>query len=275
MSDTDKSQRQTSEETMPDSPIRLFDIEDPPRWPVVLDSIESIVLSTDEQTKFYAELLALDTLARGLDWLFWQVHRFESTIVKQHPSLSNPNAGQWADLPVVACVFQWYAVSACNYAWLVGWLAERTGQISTSAKEYRNRAAGDDLVNFRDKIAAHFAKAMTSRHDSDADKLASILSSLTTFSGGHFSAPVGVAGTIIEDDKSESSVWPWSLAEAHARFFQRYWARDAEIKGDGRTISLRTLPLRKREAKIVFEGRPGHGSEVTVHFVRTGRKATK
>ncbi len=55
---------------------------------------------------------------------------------------------------LVACYFHWYAVTVCNYAKLVGWLANDGDSIK--AREYMERVL-PQVYLWRHKVAAHFA----------------------------------------------------------------------------------------------------------------------
>ena len=70
---------------------------------------------------------------------------------------------------LLSCAFQWYAVSACNYAQLVGWLATHNPE---AAKDYMKKVM-PRVSQFRNKVAAHFA-ITDPRRDNEADLAASV-----------------------------------------------------------------------------------------------------
>ena len=110
---------------------------------------------------------------------------------------------------LLSCAFQWYAVSACNYAQLVGWLVTRdTG----AAKEYVRKVM-PRLLDYRNKVAAHFA-ITDPRRDNEADLVASVMTN--NYVRGRLCA--AALTPVIKNDSQEITVSKdisWSLTLAH------------------------------------------------------------
>ena len=92
---------------------------------MILDHIDGILLDDEDAESHYEATTALNRLAEGLYWINSQV----SEIERQAQAEAAPNRTEIAviggileDKPMglLSCAFQCYAVSACNYANLVG-----------------------------------------------------------------------------------------------------------------------------------------------------------
>ena len=96
---------------------------------MILDHIDKLQIS-DEDSNGYA-IATLGRLSQSLFWLFDEVNKTEQSI-RKNASRENVSLGIIngvlknvpTNIPVewMSSAFQWYAVSACNYAQLVGWL---------------------------------------------------------------------------------------------------------------------------------------------------------
>ena len=96
---------------------------------MLIDFIDKLELPDDKAKIHYNELHSLNYLAVGLKFLYDQVQKLEaeiaSRISKGKKSFHFGNSPVMKGIPqdLVACSFHWYAVTACNYAKLVGWLS--------------------------------------------------------------------------------------------------------------------------------------------------------
>ncbi len=105
---------------------------------MVLDHIDN--LSAQDDNDF--ALTTLARLSQGIFWLYDSVDEAE-TLVRKRAAKENINIGVIdgvlkdvpTDIPIewLSCAFQWYAVSAYNYARLVGWLTYKDAK---QAKDY-------------------------------------------------------------------------------------------------------------------------------------------
>src|SRR3989442_3477949 len=127
--------------------------------------------------------MALARLGEGLFWLYKSVGELERNARRDAEAedirlavfggiLDKQPAG------LLSCAFQWYAVSACNYAQLVGWLA--TGDPEAAKKYVASVMPG--LLQYRNKVAAH--SALTDpRRDNEADLAASVMTHIVYAQG--------------------------------------------------------------------------------------------
>jgi hypothetical protein len=142
---------------------------------MILDYIENFELLDNEADNHFDALMALARLGEGLFWIHQEVAQIELDIRRESlkDNVEFAIAGgilEKKPFGLLSCAFQWYAVSACNYAQLVGWLYTRN---TASAKEYVRKVM-PRLLNFRNKVAAHFA--ITAPHDdNEADLIASVM----------------------------------------------------------------------------------------------------
>ena len=111
-------------------------------------------------------------------------------IYGNHPSLKGiPHE-------LIACSFHWYAVSICNYALLVGWLHHETNPNSKTAMEYRDSVLeGSRVIDWRDKVAGHFARADDYKRDSPAERMASTLFPFGFCNNAFYASPMKLTVT--------------------------------------------------------------------------------
>lgn len=167
--------------------------------------------------------MALARLGEGLFWLHRTVRELErrARIDATSEDVKLAVAGGILDrqpLGLLSCTFQWYAVSACNYAQLVGWLA--TGD-SESAKQYVKRVM-PRIVQYRNKVAAHFALT-DPRRDNEADLAASVMTQVVYAHGRLCAAALTPVVTAGNQEITASRDLSWSLTLAHERLLPRYW----------------------------------------------------
>ena len=201
---------------------------------MLLDAKENLLISDDETDAHYEELMALNRMGAGLWWLYRFVEGWEVKIQREAETDDIQLAlagGILENKPVelLSCAFQWYAISACSYSQLVGWLA--TGD-PKSAKEYVRRVM-PRISNYRNKIAAHLALT-DPRDDNEADVAASVMTQIIYCLGRVFAASLT---PVFNDTGTEITVsrdLSWSLTVAHQQLAPRYWP-------DGPTKAFQSL----------------------------------
>lgn len=132
-------------------------------------------------------------------------------------SFGNRPGLEWVPQGLVASAFHWYAVSACNYARLVGFLAYGTPK---AAGEYVERVMPEVLL-FRHKIAAHFSITTVARKDDTAADFAASVMFPLSIDDARFvvgALRLGVKGTASRDDMQ------WGLTQSFEDFKKRYLA---------------------------------------------------
>ncbi|MBF8267822.1 MAG: hypothetical protein HW388_1330 [Dehalococcoidia bacterium] len=190
---------------------------------MILDHIEGLELIDNKADEHFDSCMALARLGEGLWWIYREVAQLE---VQAQIEATRDNVGValvggvLANKPMgmLSCAFQWYAVSACNYAQLVGWLANRN---TNSAKEYVQKVM-PRLLNYRNKVAAHFA-ITDPRRDNEADLAASVMTHVVYIQGRLCAAALT---PVVKNNGSEITVsrdFSWSLTLAHERLTPRYW----------------------------------------------------
>jgi len=222
--------------------------------PVILDHVDYLELSQVEAEQHFDAQMALARLGEGLSWLYRTVGELESQARAEA-------AGEDVRLAVVggildnkpmgllSCAFQWYAVSACNYAQLVGWLATRNPD---SAKKYM-KGVMPRLSQYRNKVAAHFAVA-DPRTDNEADLAASVMTHIV-YAQGRFCA--AALTPVVKRGKSEitvSSDLSWSLTLAHERLIPRYWPEGTPRASQALRVPPGTTPLNISWSDLVGDG---------------------
>jgi hypothetical protein len=94
---------------------------------------------------------------------------------------------------------------------------------SKLAKEYVKRVA-PRVLNYRNKVAAHFAITQPYTTDNEADQAASIMTNIIYAHGRLFAA--ALTPVVVGDGKHEIQVsqdLSWSLTLAHEKLVNRYW----------------------------------------------------
>ena len=188
---------------------------------ITIDYVEGLALDEETVKRFGNELTSLRYLAQGLDFLAAQVSRLESEVQERLPAnrvvvgVGNVPWLRGVPMGLVACSFHWYAVSACNYARLVGWLALE--QDEKAAGAYVRRTI-PRVLTWRNKVAAHFARTYARDEDSPADLVSS-----TMFPVG-FEDDVFVAQPFVyAQTGSTTKPLKWSLTRVHNDLTGRYW----------------------------------------------------
>lgn len=192
----------------------------------VIDYIANLKLSDEQEQGHFNELRSLSYLATGLRFIYEQVRRVEAEVIKRLPKskqvtiLGNAPEMQGVNQDLVACAFHWYAVTACNYVKMVGWLANDGD--SREAREYMQTVL-PQVYLWRHKVAAHFAIIDPQRRDNAADLAMSVMFPISfdndAFYTGSFTLTITKGGT-----KSTSRQdMRWSLTHTHRDLVDRYW----------------------------------------------------
>ena len=189
----------------------------------MLDAKDNLLTKDNETGEHYEELMALNRMGAGLWWLYrfvgdWEVQlRREAEIDDTQVAIAG---GILENKPVelLSCAFQWYAISACSYSQLVGWLA--TGD-PDSAKQYVRRVM-PRISNYRNKIAAHLALT-DPRNDNEADVAASVMTQIIYCLGRVFAASLTPVLNNAGTEITVSHDLSWSLTVAHEELIPRYW----------------------------------------------------
>ena len=197
---------------------------------MLLDYLENLYLPDDQAERHWNEIHSLGYLAEGLHFLNAQIKKIEESIsarldpgkivsvIGNHPVLSGTPQG------LVACAFHWYAVSVCNYARLVGWLAYAGDKNQATA--YVQRVLPTVYV-WRNKVAAHFAITDPRNEDTAPDLAKSVMFPVSFDDDAFF---VGSMTLILSSSAGKSASrqdMKWSLTHIHRDLSTRFWAPSA------------------------------------------------
>ena len=192
----------------------------------VIDYIANLKLSDEQEKGHFNELRSLAYLARGLEFLYEHVQRVEAEVVRRLPKgkqliiFGNAPEMQGINQDLVACTFHWYAVTACNYVKMVGWLANNGD--SSKAREYMQRVL-PQVYLWRHKVAAHFALIDPRKGDNAADLAMSVMFPISFDNDGFYTGSLIL--TIGKGGKQNTSRQDmrWSLTHTHCDLIPRYW----------------------------------------------------
>ena len=152
-----------------------------------LDDIEDWTLASEQQSRFANDLSAISVAWFGLEHLYETVLSCEHAYAKQFGSSTEGRSQETIRAAVLArCAFDWYAVSSCNLASLIGWIANQAGLATEGHKQYLTRVLPAVEVH-RNKIAAHYSRHSPS-NDGDALQVASTMLFSLPWVNGHFVA---------------------------------------------------------------------------------------
>jgi len=210
---------------------------------LILDYIDNLELFDDEVDQHFESCMALARLGEGLFWIYREIVKIELGLRKESEKDDIELAivgGILESKPfgLLSCAFQWYAVSACNYAQLVGWLATRD---IDSAKKYVKKVM-PRLLRYRNKVAAHYA-ITNPYHDNEADLIASVMTHIIYVRGRLCAAALMPVVRSNGQEIKVSNDNSWSLTLAHECLVQRFWA-------DGEPKSYQSLKVPPGEIKI-------------------------
>ncbi len=228
---------------------------------MILDHEKGVELPDDIPEKHSNEFRSLRNLVEGLCYLSAQVRTAEAIVnsniargalIQAFPPgpqdgfekgmtvrdvkfqcMGNSPIFRGVSQGLLSCLFHWYSVSACNLVRLIGWLHAEHISDFPMERDYAWEVI-PDLMWFRDKVGAHFAKAARNEKDSRADRELSILWQLS-FVDGVFLAS-GLTLTLGgSKGKSSSTFPPWSVTRTHDKLAWRYaypFAERGEFRGD-------------------------------------------
>lgn len=204
-------QHRTSPEGVGRQELTAFDVIDNRSVPAPLSGNQSNALNS------------LKYLSQGLSWLARAVGSEEQKLAIQLPSDkrltlwgNNPELST-APMGMLACSFHWYAVSACNFVRLAGWLTN--GGDDAAALDYL-KAVLPDVKVWRDKVGAHFAIAGPLPKDSQADLMSSVLFPIGWDDDCFVAAPMNLV--LGGRRPSASSLQRWSVTRTHEALQSRF-----------------------------------------------------
>jgi hypothetical protein len=214
---------------------------------MMIDFTDKIDLPDEMKGKFFNELQTLANIWRGMCFIYRLACDIEHSAGKKieegagfktmpaevrklfegkeirYVSAGNDPAFEWLDKGLVYSLFQWYAVSACNYVRLVGQVAKETDSSRPDALAYVEKVI-PKVKWFRDKIAAHHARGSKDKdkRDNEADRTGSVLYQVG-YDSGRFYAPVWEV-TIVRKGEQIAGTNPgcWSITETHGKLRERY-----------------------------------------------------
>jgi hypothetical protein len=202
---------------------------------MIIDHVDQIELAEEVVQAHKNELNSLRYLAQGLHLLYAQVKRIEDKVLERlDPDLEvfmYGNAPELKQVPlgIVACSFHWYAVSACNYARMVGWIANAGD--TKKAGQYVQQVLLPVYI-WRNKIAAHFAKVDPRPEDTPADLAASVMFPISFHNDAFYAGQMRLSMTQHGQGSSSRTDMQWSLTHTHFELAKRYWPEQVP-PGDG------------------------------------------
>jgi hypothetical protein len=209
---------------------------------ILLDKHENWEVD-DKSVRVDGNVLRLrNTIEIGLGFLFVQVQRAESVMHERFPPGqimsfmigSHPDGPPPHVLALIESTFHWYAVSACNYVRMTGWLRAKDIQDDDPGKcalSYIEEVI-PQVKRYRDKVAAHLSsfdpKTSGQNQDNPADLIGAPLP--LGYCDGCYRTGALQVTTRQNGNVSESQHdLGWSLTETHRALAERYgWKIDSK-----------------------------------------------
>ena len=197
-----------------------------------LDYIDKITVKGNPFAEPANEYYALICLRSGLGLLNHQAKRCEQIAKKQlDPTKRTVIYGglPGMPMPLLTCFFHWHSISACQYVRTIGAIAYRQDNSRLTSLKYIESII-PEVKTYRDKIAAHFAWLTKSKHDNDAERLASIIPQVTWCEDSFQVQVFKISQTSGGKSSSSKALQPWSITKIHKRLQERYWPEELETK---------------------------------------------
>ena len=197
-----------------------------------LDYIDKIIVDGNPFTEPTNEYYALLCLRSGLDFLYHQAKKCDQIALQKLDPKKQYGGYVEGLLPeptmrLIACAFQWYSVSACQYVKTVGVISYRQDLIRQTPDEYVDKIIPEVKV-FRDKVGAHYSWGTKHKEDNEAERLASIIPPVAWFKDS-FQVQVFTVNIVRSGKRSTSKdMKPWSITEIHQRLRERYWPEEID-----------------------------------------------
>lgn len=191
---------------------------------LIIDHIDGHILDNNKG-RSSNELYSLDYLSQGLWFLYDWVSHIEAPINEQNRGkrvLYYGNGPDLAGVPqaIVACAFNWYAVTICNYVKLVGWLAYNGD--SEKAGEYLRKVVPQVQI-WRNKVAAHFCLIDPRKDDNPADLAMSVMFPISFDDDAFYTGSLKLTLTSGGETSTSREDIRWSLTHIHRELIPRYW----------------------------------------------------
>lgn len=198
---------------------------------MIIDHIDKLEVRDDRLAAYGNELRSLKYLEQGLRFLYEQVKSTEDQIMevlgrdKRVIIYGNAPALKSAPQGLIACAFHWYAVSACNYVRMVGWLVN--GGDSQKAGQYVQRVL-PGVKLWRDKVGAHFARVDPRPQDTPADLAMSVMFPVAFDDDAFYTGTFTLAMRQGTKTSASRTDMRWSLTHTHRELVARYWPSTPE-----------------------------------------------
>lgn len=170
----------------------------------------------------------LSKFALRFDDLGLQVHKrvdSEGRALSTNWSWGNDDSG--VNLHLLTCVYNWYAVSACDMVRTIGHIAIQCGAAKdfTTSKQYSSFVI-PEVLDYRDKVGAHNVAALvgspTSKFDNHSERVASTISNVSWENDKYVAGNWQIAHSSGTESSDSSKIRRWSICEVHQRLIERY-----------------------------------------------------
>ena len=224
----------------------------PSQTVTVLDRCAGIEVPGDRFREPVNEYGVLLRLRQALNWICGIADQYDRIVMERvNPGgdrlcriWGNHAAFEGIPLGMLACLYEWYAVSACQYARIVGMIAHQ-GKRKCGEKVTRYvKSVMPEILEYRNKVAAHYAWTMDDSRDNDAERLASVLPPISFVDRAFYAGAWKVTRTSGGKPSDSSELKPWNVTEQHCLLRDRYWPGEPTERKQTMSISDRLADSR-------------------------------
>lgn len=158
-------------------------------------------------------------LMYGMNACYQSIKQEEKKIPQRSSAVSSGSNLFGTDELLIHSCFDWYAVNACRYFIHLGYFSDQFAGYEhkerlRKAREYRKLVCGR-VLDYRNKVAAHFAEVDPLSNDNLADQLSSTMMSIQFINGRIRLPALRVMVQVGASSEEPNTEIAWTLTEFH------------------------------------------------------------
>ncbi len=226
----------------------------------LVDNVAGFTVSQALLDKHSNEAHTLSCLWAGLDLLSREVAAAEERVNAKLPKGYvrggfNLPEYEGVNQRVVVSIFHWYANSVCNLVRLIGWFRCKADPQAEDPPKYVASVL-PEVVPFRDKVSAHFARASGPGRDSEAERDASVISALSWDDDAFVLPGLTIFKRSSGKTSDSSEIASWSVTRVHKRVCERYGVKPKVATPE--PLTKENIEKRLRHALATMQQQDAH-----------------
>jgi hypothetical protein len=191
---------------------------------ICLDLILDIRLDEAATGRYHNELQVLNAWVDGLQFLYSQLRLLEeyarTRCMSEQSDYTAPQSPAGLVFGNLSCIFQWYAVTLCNFVELIGAIGWELDSSRKPPREYIKEVIPAVLA-YRNKVGAHVGRARRNAAN-PAEQFLSLIPP-SGLMNGRYMAGMWATHFRRSGNSNAGRLEPWSLTETHEKLGGRYW----------------------------------------------------